>query len=182
MRSSGQKTTPGTRTDLDQRLAADHVLQSEICRALESLADCLPDMTDMRLARAINSVLEPSWQAHQNLQEQVLFPIMRRRQGSPELEKAIHALQREHAQIGTLNKTLNGEIETWLETRELGEVRPLLLSTLDARRRHFEQEEKAVASVPSTPFTTADRELMEDWLAEQPEPGFPLRLLLGFRH
>lgn len=184
MRSRGQKTTPGTRTDLDQRLAADHVLQAEICRALESLAECLPEMTDMRLAHAINSVLEPSWEAHQSLQDQVLFPIMMRQQGSLELEEAIQALRREHVLIGTLHQTLNAEIKLLLKTLEpeLKAIMPLLLSTIDGRKRHFVQETKAIASVTSKPFTAADRELMENWLADQPEPGFPLRLLLGFRY
>lgn len=184
MQSRGQETTPGTRTDLDQRLTADHVLQSEICRALASLAACLPDMADMRLARAVNSVLEPSWQAHQSLQEQVLFPIMLRQQGSAELEETLHTLRREHEQIGILSKRLNEEIEALLETLEpeLSAVPPLLSSLIDARRRHFEQEGKVIASVPAAPFTAADRELMQNWLAAQPEPGFPLRLLLGFRY
>jgi hemerythrin-like domain-containing protein len=169
---------------LDQRLAADHVLQSEICHALQSLAECLLDMTDMRLARAIKSVLEPSWQTHQSLQERVLFPIVMRQQCSPDLEKAIHTLQRDHGQIGKLHTRLNEKIERFLQMPELEResLEQLLLSTIDARRKHFVQEEKAVASLPSTPFTAADRELMQNWLATLPEPSFPLSLLLGFRY
>ena len=184
MPNRSDEAKPGTRADLDQRLAADQVLQSEICRALESLAECLPNMTDMRLARAVNSVLEPSWHVHQSLQEQVLFPIMMRQQGSPDLEKTIHTLQGEHAQIRILNVRLNEEITLLLQMPEpeLKSIRQLLLRTIDARRKHFVQEEKAAASLPSTPFTPADRELMQNWLATLPEPSFPLSLLLGFRY
>ena len=90
----------------------------------------------------------------------------------------------EHAQIGILNVRLNEEITLLLQMPEpeLKSIRQLLLRTIDARRKHFVQEEKAVASLPSTPFTAGDRELMQNWLVTLPEPSFPLSLLLGFRY
>ena len=57
----GSDWSRSSQPDPCQRIIADRMLQLEICCALESLADGLPDISDLRLARALISVLEPSW-------------------------------------------------------------------------------------------------------------------------
>lgn len=168
--------------DLDRRLTADNLLQSEISRTLESLFYCSHEMIDMKLAEALGSVLEPSWEAHRTLQEHVLFPIIMRRKPATDIEKQIGVLGRQHGEIGTLTKTLNGEIKAYLIAHEPDwkALLPLLSNLIDERRRHFQLEE-AISSMLAAPYSAADRELLENWIAAQPQPGFPLGLLLRFR-
>jgi hypothetical protein len=175
----------GAQPDLCQRIAADRMLQLEICCTLESIADSLPGVADLRLVRALTSVLEPSWTEHVSFQDDALFPILvRRHHSSQELSSAVERLRRDHLEIGDRNREVNEQFEMMLggyepEPEMFGY---LLRNAFDGRRRHIESEIVLVEMYLPTMFTPAERAILDAWNVARPRPPFPLGLLLGIRH
>ena len=124
---TGRKDRRSVRDGLAQlkaRLAADLELQSEICRAIECVADKLPEC-DGALVKLLARIAEPSWREHVSLQERLLFPMLGRHrmpkcqaaqarapqvaghgqcQGEP-ITALIAAYTREHIEITRLAET-----------------------------------------------------------------------------
>lgn len=61
------------------RVAAEHAMQLEICAALDKLAGHLPLTHDLELVGLVARVLEPSFVEHVDMQERLVFPLLKRR-------------------------------------------------------------------------------------------------------
>ena len=161
------------------------MLQFEICCALECLADGLPEVTDLRLARALITVLEPSWMEHVSFQDEALFPILlRRHHHSRDLAVSLDRLRRDHMEISDRNREVSEQIELLLAGDEPDpEMFGFMLrSAFDSRRRHMESELVLVEAYLPSMLTPAERTIVDRWHSARPQPPFPLGLLLEVRH
>jgi hypothetical protein len=161
------------------------MLQLEICAALESLADSLPDVADLRLARALTGVLEPSWTEHVSFQEEALFPVlMKRHDHSKSLQTELERFQREHVKISDGNAELGEQIELLIggEAPDPGMLGYLLRNIFESRRRHIDDEAALIEAFLPSLLTPADRVALEMWMATRKKPPFPISLLLGLRN
>lgn len=164
------------------RTAADRHLQEEISQALENLADSLPALTDLRLARVLGTILEPSWSEHASFQDNVLFPIIARhshRDGAGELEAVLERLVAEHAELADRHAELVEQLEELAggKLANFDMLGYLLRSVFDFRRRHVRREAEIERLVPRL-LTPADRATLSTWTAGRPAPPFPLNLIL----
>lgn len=167
---------------LARRLDADRTLQLEICCALETLADELPEVPDLRLARVVNSILRSSWDEHTGFQEDVLFPILARRDhGTGQLAVLVDRLRREHIEISERNHELSDHLLDLLLTPAQDPVRLgyILRSAFENRRRHVELEDEILAPLLPETLAPFDRRLLEGWDAARPDTPFPLSVLIG---
>ncbi|MFM8748344.1 MAG: hemerythrin domain-containing protein [Aestuariivirga sp.] len=91
-----ESVNPLARNPLDV-LASAHALQSEMCDAMERIADGLPDEVDRRLCARVASCLQFDLPLHHHDEEACLFPILRNR-ALPEdrVDKVIERLASEH--------------------------------------------------------------------------------------
>ncbi len=160
------------------------MLQLEICTALESLADNLPNVVDLRLARALVGVLEPSWTEHVSFQDEVLFPILiRRHDATRGVAATLETLRREHDEMRDRHTEVIEQICLLIvgEQPNPDMLGYLLRGVFEGHRRHIEGETVFLdATLPSL-LTDDDHEALESWHAARPEPPFPIRLLLGLR-
>jgi hypothetical protein len=163
---------------------ADRHLQEEISNALEELADSLPELADLRLARSLSAILEPSWSEHVDFQEAALFPIIIRHKGG--LEEAVSLLGRlstEHTELADRHT----EVSEYIEMLVAGELTNydtfgyLLRSAFEARRHHAVAESCIEDMLPRL-LTPADRTMLTDWRKERSTPPFPINLILDRRH
>ncbi len=126
-----------------ERIAADRMLQLEICTALESLADNLPNVVDLRLARALVGVIEPSWSEHVSFQDDALFPILLRRHDATRgVAATLERLRLEHAEIRDRHVEVIEQICLLIvgEQPNPDMLGYLLRSVFEGHRRHIEGE------------------------------------------
>jgi hypothetical protein len=169
-------------SDPYQRMAADRTLQLEICTALESLADSLPNIEDLRLARTLIGVLEPSWTEHVSFQDEVLFPILLKRHDSfRALQANLDTFQREHITIAEGDAELCEQMQRLIggETPDAGMLGYLLRNVFESRRRHIDSETSLLETFLPSLHTPADRRALESWTATRKKSPFPISLLLG---
>jgi hypothetical protein len=171
--------------DPRRRVAADRMLQLEICTALEGLADSLPNEIDLRLGQSLVCVLEPSWTEHVSFQHDALFPIlMRRHDGSKHVLDDLERCRREHEEISDRHNEVNEQIELLIggEAPNPEMLGYLLRGAFESRRRHIDGEQTLLDRVLPSLFTPADRAAIDAWNATRPQPPFPINLLLGIRN
>jgi hypothetical protein len=182
--SSGEGSGVSALPDARQRMAADRLLQLEINRALEDLADNLPDVSDLRLARVLMEVLEPSWNEHVSFQDQALFPIiLERHAGAGEAGAMIDRFRMEHAEIEDRHLEVRQHIATLIrgQLKNADAFGYLLRGVFETRRRHFDAEYDFETSIASS-LTPADIAALDSWTTKRPRPSFPLNFVIVRRH
>src|SRR5690606_7931387 len=96
----------------------DHALKLHFCDLLEEIADHLPGRVDGGAADGAWHVLQTGFRPHVDLEEQVLFPLLRRRlPDDPVLAHACAQLEKEHGR----------DIDFALEIAE--ELQPLAMAS-----------------------------------------------------
>lgn len=157
------------------RIVAEHKLQLELCDALEFIADGLPDSVDRRLVRQVTAILERGLSPHFRVEEQFLFPMLRRLGArDPSLLAALDQLELEHLRDDDISSELLDELQILAET---GQVRNadmlgyMLRFFFEGQRRHIAWENSVV--VPAARRLLGETELQELMSRQQ---AFPDRL------
>lgn len=130
------------------RIVAEHALQLELCDALEYIADGLPDSIDRRLVREVIAILGHGLEAHFRAEEQMLFPLLRRRGGGdPSLVAALDQLQMEHVRDEDISSELLEELTFVAEhgrARNADMLGYMLRGFFEGQRRHIAWENAVV--------------------------------------
>lgn len=171
----------GTKVDLLQRTLADRHLQSEIDKALATLARDLPLLVDLRLARVVSTLLEPAWTEHANFQDDALFPLIARASAADrDLRAMLTRLGTEHDEIGERQAEIGRRLERLIAGHP-GAANPALgvhlEQTLALRRNHYAAESAVVDSIPAT-LSAGDRATLQRWMRERGAAPFPVNLIL----
>lgn len=130
------------------RIVAEHSWQLELCDALEFIADGLPDSIDRRLVRELISVLGHGLEAHFRAEEQLLFPLLRRRGSSdPSLIAALDQLELEHVRDEDISSELLEELTFVADqgrARNADMLGYMLRGFFEGQRRHIAWENAVV--------------------------------------
>jgi hemerythrin-like domain-containing protein len=126
----------------------EHALQLELCELLECMADRLPEPVDPRLAGVAVTILRSGLPQHMRLEEDVLFPLMRRRIcGQAQLAAMLDRLTSEH----DVDESLAGEIADTLQSMADGHgpdnaemIGYMLRGFFESQRRHIAWENEVV--------------------------------------
>jgi hemerythrin-like domain-containing protein len=137
-----------------------HVLQVQLCDALERVADGLPDDVDRRLCAQIASALQYDLPLHHRDEEAGLFPLLRlRAKPGDGVETVLARLEREH----DADTDFAGEIVEWLDMLGRGQavgnpemVGYMLRGFFECYRRHVHWEDVLVMPLARQRLTPAD--------------------------
>lgn len=130
------------------RIVVEHTWQLELCDALEYIADGLPDSIDRRLVREVIAILAHGLEAHFRAEEQLLFPLLRRRgSGDPSLVAALDQLAMEHVRDEDISSELLEELTFVAEqgrARNADMLGYMLRGFFEGQRRHIAWENAVV--------------------------------------
>lgn len=148
-----------TRNPLDE-LAHAHLVQAQICDAMEKIADGLPDEVDRRLCAQVASCLQYDLPLHHSDEDLGLFPLlMARAEESDGFDRIIERLSAEHQS----DTDFAGEIAEALEHLGRGEpsVNPemmgyMLRGFFERYRRHVQWEDVLVMPLARLRLTADD--------------------------
>jgi hemerythrin-like domain-containing protein len=152
----------------------DHALQLELCDLLECLADGLPDF-NRAIAHSAAAILREGLRPHQRLEEDMLFPLLRRR--APEawsLHAIMQQLEAEHATDDGLAHELADELQLLAETGLLRNAEMLgymLRGFFEQQRRHIEWENRVLLPLARRTLTKADLVELQDWIMQSARPA-----------
>lgn len=129
-------------------IAHSHVLQQELCDALERIADGLPDDVDRRLCARAAANLQYDIPLHHRDEEQGLFPrLLMKVEPSDGLKEILERLAAEHA----ADTDLGAEIAECLDALAQGQRPPnpdmvgyMLRGFFESYRRHIQWENTLV--------------------------------------
>jgi len=163
-----------------QRLAREHDMQLDLCNALEHIADGLPGRIDFKLLRAVISVLENGMAGHFAFEEEVLFPLLRRKASSdPSLIAALNQLENEHVRDSDLCHELAEELKALSahgEARNANMLAYMLRGFFEAQRRHIEWENSIVLPAARRHLTAQDLEAMPRYTVRVPLRSASLKI------
>jgi hemerythrin-like domain-containing protein len=128
-----------------------HLAQTELCDALERIADGLPDEVDRRLCGWASACLKFDVPLHHRDEDEALFPLLRRRAWpSDGMDAILDRLTREHDS----DTDLGGELAEWLDVLAEGQrlanpemVGYMLRGFFESYRRHIHWENTLVMPV-----------------------------------
>jgi hemerythrin-like domain-containing protein len=152
----------------------DHALQLELCDLLECLADGLPDF-DRAIARSAGAILRHGFEPHLQLEEDMLFPLLRRRapEGAP-LRAVMRQLEAEHAADESLAHELADELQLLVDTglvRNAEMLGYMLRGFFEHQRRHIEWENGVLLPLARQTLTPADLAELQDWIMSSARPA-----------
>lgn len=167
--------------DLARTFAADRYLQQEIDKGIESLAGRPPHAVIVRVVRILETVLDPCWAEHVAFQEEALFPLITKSNGTTlEMRALLNALRREHAEIDARQRDfLAGISRRAADGETTSPLGPDFADLLALRRGHRETEAALTSYIPDV-LGDVERAAMDRWLASRGTPPFPLSLILTF--
>jgi hemerythrin-like domain-containing protein len=155
-------------------LREEHALHNELCDLLEAIADGLPHQFDRALALVSVSILEAGLPSHMRLEEEALFPLLRRHVAeSDPLHSALSCLEDEHerdsAALVELAEALRAAIDggTISNPEMLGYM---LRGFFDSQRRHIAWEEAVVLPAAEAILTAEDLKSLQDWVMASDHP------------
>ncbi|MEZ5843923.1 MAG: hemerythrin domain-containing protein [Hyphomicrobiaceae bacterium] len=149
-------------SDCDQitALEIDHACQLGFCDMLERIADDLPEIIDRPAARASVSVLRAGMPGHARLEEEILFPLLRRRaDAAPELPAFLAQLEQEHANDHEFAHEIADELDALIEAgraRNGDMLGYMLRGYFTSQRRHIEWENATIVPLARRVLTVAD--------------------------
>jgi hemerythrin-like domain-containing protein len=162
-------------SDVQDRLRADHNLQIEICSALETIADLLPQPVPFETANRLRTLLNPSWDHHVSFHERAVFPVLRRYHSCAlDLCAELERLELEHTTIACAGHELAEQLEDIAEGSDSNPdmLGYMLRGVFAERRRHIEFEQRLLTvSLPVT-LAPADRACFQQWWANQNWPVY----------
>ncbi len=142
------------------RLIAEHAQQLELCDALEFIADGLPSRFERKLLREVINVLAHGMALHFDFEEEVLFPLLRRRAGVyVPLVAALDQLEIEHQRDGGLCGELVEELRLFLlqeQPRNAEMLGYMLRGYFESQRRHIEWENSIILPAARRLLTAQD--------------------------
>lgn len=152
----------------------DHALQLELCDLLECLADSLPDLNPA-IARSAAAILRQGFKPHLWLEEDMLFPLLRRRapEGSP-LRAIMQQLEAEHAADEGFGQELADELQLSADTglvRNAEMVGYMLRGFFEHQRRHIEWEDSVLLPLARQTLTQADLAELQGWIMSSARPA-----------
>ena len=162
-------------------LEHDHAFQLELCDLMEGLADSLPG-GDVVIAAAVVPVLRHGVTGHMRLEEEALFPLLRRhRTDRPEVQVVTTQLTREHdADVGFLEEVADAldafVTEGIVENPEM--LGYMLRFFFESQRRHIEWENRVLIPLARAVLTADDKQVLRRSLAE---PGLRCNSRTFFR-
>jgi hemerythrin-like domain-containing protein len=178
-KKSLRSRTPATRAtcgspDPLALIAEDHALQLELCDLLESLADSLPEF-NQAIARSAAAILRQGFKPHLQLEEEMLFPLLRRRapEGSP-LRSIMQQLEAEHAADESFARELSDELQLLADTglvRNAEMLGYMLRGFFEHQRRHIEWENRVLLPLARQTLTRADLATCQDWIMSSARPA-----------
>jgi hemerythrin-like domain-containing protein len=129
-------------------IAHDHILQLQLCDAIEHIADGLPDEVDRRLCAQVSAALQYDLPLHHRDEEEGLFPLLLAHKKDAEgIEEIVNRLTDEHKS----DTAFAGEVAELLDTlsREGRIGNPdmagyMLRGFFEGHRRHISWEEALV--------------------------------------
>jgi hemerythrin-like domain-containing protein len=152
----------------------EHALQLEFCDVLELIADSLPNRVDLALVRIAIPILRNSMPLHMKLEEEVLFPLMRKRvEGTAHLEAVLERLEDEH----DADEDLAGEIADEFELLEKSGTPQnpemlgyMLRAFFESQRRHIAWENRLVLPLARDILLPSDLVDFQAWIMESGRP------------
>ena len=152
----------------------DHALQLELCDLLECLADALPDFNGA-IARSAAAILRQGFKPHLQLEEDMLFPLLRRRapDGSP-LRAIMQQLEAEHAADESFAHELADELQLLADTglaRNAEMLGYMLRGFFEQQRRHIEWENRVLLPLARQTLAQADLSELQDWIMSSARPA-----------
>ncbi len=161
---------PGCLTLIEE----EHALQLELCDLLETIADGLPAELDKALALAAIGTLRGAVPAHTRLEEEGLFPLLRRRlKPSDPVIQALRCLESEHdGDTGLLSEVVDAlKLAVQSPTVERAETLGFVLrGFFESQRRHIYWEEQIVLPAAHSVLTGADIADLEAWITRADHP------------
>jgi hemerythrin-like domain-containing protein len=155
-----------------ERIAAEHALQLELCDALEYIADGLPDSIDRRLVREVIAILGHGLDAHFRAEEQLLFPLLRRRgNGDLSLIAALDQLEMEHVRDEDISSELMEELAYLAEhgrARNAEMLGYMLRGFFEGQRRHIAWENAVVVPAARRLLLPEDLQNLSSLLGSAP--------------
>lgn len=131
-------------------LAVEHALQLELNKALECIADGLPDQVDRGLVGRVTAILDKGLAAHFEFEEKVLFPMLRASasaSGEAALLAALDQLALEHDRDHDIDVELVEELRFLAEqgrARNAEMLGYVPRCCFEVRRRHIEWENAVI--------------------------------------
>lgn len=129
-------------------IAMEHALQLELNKALEFIADGLPDQVDRKLVSRVTAILDKGLDAHFEFEEQVFFPMLRTcAAGDAALIAALDQLAVEHERDEDIGMELVEELRYLAEqgrARNAEMLGYMLRGYFEGQRRHIEWENAVV--------------------------------------
>ena len=152
----------------------DHALQLELCDLLECLADALPDF-NQATARSAAAILQHGFKPHLQLEEDMLFPLLRRRapEGSP-LRAIMRQLEAEHAADESFARELADELQLLADTglvRNAEMLGYMLRGFFEHQRRHIEWENGVLLPLARQTLTRKDLAEFQGWIMSSARPA-----------
>lgn len=130
------------------RIENEHAVQRALCDSLERIADGLPHSVDFPLAAAAVPLLRDSLALHMAMEEQVLFPLLRRR-AEPEdnIDGILGQVKAEHEVDRALALEIAARLEEMVEARSAANPNVLgylLRGFFETKRRHMSWENNVI--------------------------------------
>jgi hemerythrin-like domain-containing protein len=165
----GEKATADDPLDI---IAREHALQLELSKSLEFIADGLPAQVDRRLVREVTAILSRGLSAHFEMEERLLFPLLRQRANDDAaLVAALDQLAMEHARDDDISAELVDELTVLAEqgrARNAEMLGYMLRGYFESQRRHIEWENAVVLPAARRLLTDQDRQQLAGRLKRRP--------------
>ncbi len=153
----------------------DHALQLELCGLLEHLADCLPECVNGAVALSAADILRQGLGPHLQLEEEMLFPLLRRRaKADSALMAIVSQLEAEHAADEMLAHELADELQLVGQSglaRNPEMLGYMLRGFFERLRRHIAWETRLLLPIARRTLTRADLAQFRDCILSGTRPA-----------
>src|SRR5215467_5214598 len=155
-------------------LEEDHAIQLELCDLLECIADCLPQV-DREIARPAVAILRRGIASHLELEEVMLFPLLRRRApATSPINAIVDQLEAEHASDASFAAELADELQLMVDAGRVRNAEMLgymLRGFFERQRRHIEWETSVLLPLARQTLRPSDLAALQDWIMSSARPA-----------